>query len=54
MKNTDETFSSALKQFVYLSDFPARKHAGIVRVKLRVAGADIEDRGKLQETFDDV
>ena len=49
MKHSDGTYASTLKDFMYHTDFPARKRAEITRVKLRVVGVDTNEGVNLQD-----
>ena len=54
LRGIDGLFSTTLKQFMFDSDFPPRKRAEILRVKLKVAGVDTEEGVEFQEIIDNV
>ena len=48
LKHIDGTFASSLNDYMFHKDFPARKRAEILRVRLRLSGVDIDIGSDLQ------
>ena len=54
LKDMDGSFSTSLQTYMFNPEFPARKRAEILRVKLKVSGVDTKEGVEFQEIVDDI